>query len=204
MELIIKNSQTKIKVSDKVFNVRFNGSLVHQVVKSYLSNLRVGTKSQKNRSQVSGSNRKPWKQKGTGHARSGSVKSPIWRSGGMTFATKERSYEKKINRKMYNNAMRCIFSELVRKKRIIVIPSLIVNDIKTKLFEKMITNISENECKTLVVTKKSDERSILSSRNLHRINVCNISQINPVVLIKHRTVIFTIEAIKAIEERLIT
>ncbi|ADD79555.1 50S ribosomal protein L4 [Candidatus Riesia pediculicola] len=202
MELTILDTHKKIQISDRIFNVRLNHSLVHQVIKSFLSNLRTGTKSQKNRSQVSGSNKKPWKQKGTGHARAGSVKSPIWRSGGMAFATNFRSYKKKINKKMYKKAMRCIFSELIRENRLVIVENLFLDRIKTKLFKKMIDDICRNRDKILIITKKINQFLILSSRNLHKINICEVSEINPVNLIKNRTIISTVEAIKKVEESL--
>uniref|UniRef100_A0A8D9A8M7 Large ribosomal subunit protein uL4m n=1 Tax=Cacopsylla melanoneura TaxID=428564 RepID=A0A8D9A8M7_9HEMI len=145
MEILLNDTNNSINISKSIFNCKFNKLLVHQVIISFLVNNRSGNKSQKNKSEVSGSNKKPWRQKGTGRARSGSLKSPIWRSGGVTFTSKFKKYHQKINKKMYRGAIKCIFSELIRQKRLIVFNNFSINSPKTNVLLNKIKNIPKKK-----------------------------------------------------------
>lgn len=191
-----------INVSEKIFRYPFNESLVHQVVSSYLVNSRQGSKAQKSRSEVSGSGRKPWRQKGTGRARSGSVKSPIWRSGGVTFATKPKKYFHKINKKMYRGAMKSILSKLVNDNRLFLIEDLFLEQPKTKFLLEKLKRIILNK-NALIITDSINNNVLLASRNLYKIKIRNVSHVDPVSLIKFRIVLFTKTAINKIENQLI-
>ncbi|BAC24690.1 rplD [Wigglesworthia glossinidia endosymbiont of Glossina brevipalpis] len=198
MELLCIDSKEKVKISEKIFGQKFNESLVHQVVRSYRITKRQGTSAQKSRSEVIGSGKKPWRQKGTGRARAGSVKSPIWRSGGVTFAKKTRDFKHKINKKMYKNALKSIFSELCRQNRILIVKNFFVKSEKTKLLKKKLNEMNlEN---VLIISKTIDKNLVLSSRNLNKVHVCFPININPINLISFKKTIITIDAIKIIEE----
>ncbi|QJC29578.1 50S ribosomal protein L4 [Enterobacteriaceae endosymbiont of Plateumaris pusilla] len=198
MEIITKDTKKIVILSDSVFNKHYNKSLIHQVLESYRTIGRQGTKAQKNRGEVKGSGKKPWRQKGTGKARAGSVKSPLWRSGGVTFASKNKIYYKKINKKMYRNALKSIFSELIRENRIILLSNLNIKQPKTKIliekFKKFFLK------KIIIITISIDKNLFLASRNLHNIQIKNSMNVNPVCLINADKVIITIKAIKHIEE----
>ncbi len=194
------DSGSSIIVSDSVFSREFNEDLVHQVVTAYMAGGRAGTKSQKNRSAVRGGGAKPWRQKGTGRARAGTSRSPIWRSGGVTFAAQPRNYSQKVNKKMHRAAMQAILSELARQERLIIVDSLAQETPKTKeLFAKLKELGLEN---ALLVTDQYDENLHLSARNLINVDTIYASAINPVSLIAHENVVMTTEAIKKIEEQL--
>lgn len=193
----------KFTVSDKVFNYPYNSSLVHQVVSSYLMNSRKGTKAQKNRSEVSGSNRKPWRQKGTGRARSGSVKSPIWRSGGVTFAaSSDKKYNNKINKKMYQGATKSILSRLACDNRLFLTENLCIEQPKTKFLLEKLKKI-KLEKNVLIFTGVLDKNLVLAARNLYKVKICNFIFINPVSLINFDFVLIAYEVIKNIEQRLL-
>ncbi|MFT5448310.1 MAG: large subunit ribosomal protein L4 [Gammaproteobacteria bacterium] len=189
-----------VGVSDTTFGADYNEALIHQVVVAYMAASRSGTKAQKTRSEVRGGGRKPWKQKGTGHARAGTIRSPIWRSGGVTFAAKPRDYSQKVNRKMYRGAMRSIISELVRSERLRVIESLAVDEIKTKALFARLKGMGLND--VLIIDAEPDEKLILSSRNLHWVAVVESSHVNPVTLMAFKQVVITENGLKSLEERL--
>ncbi|QJC28238.1 50S ribosomal protein L4 [Enterobacteriaceae endosymbiont of Plateumaris braccata] len=198
MEIITKDTKNTVILSDNIFNKHYNRSLIHQVLESYRTIGRQGTKAQKTRGEVKGSGKKPWRQKGTGKARAGSAQSPIWRSGGVTFAAKNKIYYKKINRKMYRNALKSIFSELIRKDRIILLSDFIIEKPKTKILVDKLKNFIFK--KATIITVSIDNNLFLASRNLYYIQIKNSMNIDPVSLINNDKVIITINAIKHIEE----
>lgn len=199
MELKLQNEAGVISVSDKVFAAQFNESLVHQAVTTYLAGGRAGTKAQKSRSQVHGSGKKPWRQKGTGRARAGTVRSPLWRSGGVTFAAKPRDYTQKLNKKMYRGALCSIMSELVRQDRLIVVEQFSVTAPKTK--ELLVQLKTLNLQDVLIVTDKEDISLYLAARNLYHVDVCESSAVDPVSLVSAEKVLITVPALKQLEER---
>ncbi|QJC28688.1 50S ribosomal protein L4 [Enterobacteriaceae endosymbiont of Plateumaris consimilis] len=198
MEIITKDTKNKVILSDNIFNKHYNKPLIHQVLESYRTMSRQGTKAQKTRGEVKGSGKKPWRQKGTGKARAGSTQSPIWRSGGVTFASKNKIYYKKINKKMYRNALKSIFSELLRKDRIILLSDLIIEKPKTKILIDKLKNFIFK--KAIIITIYIDNNLSLASRNLYNIQIKNSMNIDPISLINSDKVIITINAIKHIEE----
>lgn len=201
-DAIDMSNLVQFSVSDEVFRYPFNSSLIHQVVSTCLINSRKGTKSQKSRSEVSGSNKKPWRQKGTGRARAGSTKSPIWRSGGVTFAAVSKEYNHKINKKMYRGAIKSILSKLVCDNRLFLIDNLFINQPKTKLLLEKLKKIT-SEKSMLIYSDILDKNLILASRNLHKIEIRNATYINPVSLIKFNFILISCKSIKNIERRLI-
>ncbi|QJC32535.1 50S ribosomal protein L4 [Enterobacteriaceae endosymbiont of Donacia dentata] len=198
MEIITRDTKDVVIVSDKIFNRNYNKSLIHQIIESYRTIGRQGTKAQKTRGEVIGSGKKPWRQKGTGKARAGSVKSPIWRSGGVTFASKNKIYNKKINKKMFRGALKSIFSELIRKKRLILVKEFIINKPKTKILIKKLKEYLSH--KIMIITTFIDKNLFLASRNLYNIRIKNSININPLYLINSNKIIITVNAIKHIEE----
>src|SRR5690554_1688656 len=198
MELTITGSGKGISVSDAAFAKDFNEALVHQVVTAYMAAGRQGTKAQKTRSEVSGGGKKPWRQKGTGRARAGTIRSPIWRSGGTTFAAKPRNHEQKVNKKMYRGAMKSILSELVRQDRLIVVEKFGVETPKTKALVAQLKAMDLND--VLIVTKEVDENLFLAARNLHKVDVRDVQGLDPVSLIAFEKVLMTADAVKQIEE----
>jgi len=195
-----KKASKNIEVSEAAFGVSYNEPLVHQVVNAYLAGARSGTRAQKSRAQVSGGGAKPWRQKGTGRARAGSIRGPIWRSGGVTFAAKPKDYSQKVNRKMYRGAMRSIFSELVRQERLLVLDEFALDAPKTKKLIAKLDGLGLGD--VLIVTAEFEENLALAARNLHWITVVDAPQINPVSLIAFEKVLITVAALKRIEERL--
>jgi len=189
-----------LQVSDVVFGAEYKESLVHQVVTAFMAGGRSGTKAQKTRSQVSGGGAKPWRQKGTGRARAGTIRSPIWRSGGVTFAAVPRNYEQKVNRKMYKGAVRSILSELVRQERLVIVESFAIEAPKTKLLIAKLKDLGTE--KGVIVTEKEDENLILASRNLYHVDARDLNDIDPLSMIGYDKVIITSGALKALEERL--
>jgi len=189
-----------VGVSDSTFGVDYNEALIHQVVVAYMAGARSGTKAQKTRSEVRGGGRKPWKQKGTGHARAGTIRSPIWRSGGVTFAAKPRDYSQKVNRKMYRGAMRSIVSELVRSERLRVVDSLAMDEIKTQALFARLKGMGLDD--VLIIDAEPDHNVLLSSRNLHWVAVVESSHVNPVTLMAFKQVLITESGLKSLEERL--
>ena len=199
MKITTANKKS-IEVSDSTFSAPFNEALVHQVVNAVLSGARSGTKAQKNRSQVSGGGAKPWRQKGTGRARAGTIRSPIWVGGGRAFAAKPRNFSQKVNKKMYRAAMRSILSELLREDRLVVLDKFDIKQPKTKEFKKLTEKLKSDSA--LIVNDKFDENLFLSSRNIKNMEYSDVSSINPVSLMKYEKVIINVESLKIIEERL--
>ena len=195
-----KASKKKIEVSDANFGNEFNEALVHQVVTAYLAGARSGTRRSKSRSEVSGGGAKPWRQKGTGRARSGTIRSPIWRTGGMTFALRPQDHSQKVNRKMYRSAIRNILSELVRQDRLIVIDELSLDAPKTKLLAEKLKTLELNDA--LIVVDQLDDNLYLASRNLKNIDVCQARSLNPVALVNSDKILMTVNAVKQVEEML--
>ena len=198
MDLQLHNSKEKITVSDAVFAADYKQSLVHQLVTAYMAAGRAGTKAQKNRSAVSGGGAKPWRQKGTGRARAGTIRSPIWRSGGVTFAAQPRDYAQKVNRKMYRSGIRSILSELARQDRLVVVEDITVDAPKTKQLLGKLADLGVS--RTLIVTETGDEKLYLSARNLPHVEVSDVAGLNPVNLVRYEHVVLTVGAIRAIEE----
>jgi large subunit ribosomal protein L4 len=189
-----------VSVSDVAFAREYNEDLVHQVVTAYMAGARQGTRAQKTRSEVTGGGKKPWRQKGTGRARAGTSRSPIWRSGGVTFAAKPQDHSKKVNRKMYRAAMQSIMSELARQDRLIVIESLDLEAPKTKLLVQQLGAFGVDN--VLIVSTEVNENLYLAARNLHKVDVRDVEGIDPLSLIGHEKVMVTVDAVKKIEEML--
>jgi large subunit ribosomal protein L4 len=200
MDLAIHNSKEKVSVSDDAFGASYNEALVHQLVVSYMSGARAGTKAQKNRSAVSGGGAKPWKQKGTGRARAGTIRSPIWRSGGVTFAASPRDFSKKLNKKMYRVGMRSLVSELVRQDRLILIDELGVSEAKTKAMNARLNEIGVNDA--LILTDGLDSSVYLAARNIPNIQVMDVAIVDPLSLVQQQHVVIDQAALKKLEERL--
>jgi len=189
-----------IQVSDSVFAAEFNETLVHQVVTAYMAGARSGTKAQKTRSDVRGGGAKPFSQKGTGRARAGTSRSPIWRSGGVTFAARPRNYSQKVNRKMYRSALRSILSELLRQERLIAVDDFTVTAPKTKELAAKLQNMQLTEA--LIVAVNPDENLFLASRNLRNVDVRDVTEIEPVSLVAYDKVVITKSALEQLGERL--
>jgi large subunit ribosomal protein L4 len=189
-----------VSVSDAAFAREYNEDLVHQVVTAYLAGARQGTRAQKTRSDVSGGGKKPWRQKGTGRARAGTIRSPIWRSGGVTFAARPQDHSQKVNRKMYRAALRSIMSELARQDRLIVVESLDVDEPKTKLLVKQLGEYGVDN--VLIVSAEVGENLYLAARNLHKVDVRDVDGVDPVSLIGYEKVMVTVDAVKKFEEML--
>jgi large subunit ribosomal protein L4 len=189
-----------VDVAEAAFGVEFNEALVHQVVTAYLADARAGTKAQKNRAAARGGGAKPWRQKGTGRARAGTIRSPIWVGGGRTFAAKPRNYSQKVNKKMYRAALRSVLSELVRQNRLVVVESLDLEAPKTKLLAAYLKGLGLDN--VLILNEAFDEKIFLAVRNLPNVGICDASSIDPVVLIRFEKVLITLPALKLIEERL--
>lgn len=194
------NKATKgvVDLADNVFNVEVNEGLIHQVVTSIMSAGRQGTKAQKNRSAVSGGGAKPFRQKGTGRARAGTTRGPIWRTGGVTFAAKPRDYSKKINKKEYSLALKGVLSELVRQERLQVVTNLALEDHKTKNLATKLKDMNVNNC--LFVVAEEDENLVLASRNIKNVDVVHVRQINPYNLVSYQDVIMSEAAATKISE----
>jgi large subunit ribosomal protein L4 len=190
----------KVSVSDVAFAKEYNEDLVHQVVTAYLAGARQGTRAQKNRAAVSGGGKKPWRQKGTGRARAGTIRSPIWRSGGVTFAAQPQDHSQKVNRKMYRAALRSIMSELARQDRLMVVESLDVDQPKTKLLVQQLGEYGVDNA--LIVSTEVGENLYLAARNLHKVDVRDVDGVDPVSLIAYDKVLVTVDAVKKFEEML--
>lgn len=190
----------KVSVSDVAFAREFNEELVHQVVTAFLAGARQGTRAQKNRSDVRGGGKKPWRQKGTGRARAGTIRSPIWRGGGLTFAARPQDHSQKVNRKMYRAAMRSIMSELARQDRLVVVESLDLSEPKTKLLVKQLEGYGLDN--VLIVAAEINENLYLAARNLHKVDVRDVEAVDPVSLIAYDKVMVTVDAVKKFEEML--
>jgi len=200
MDIAIHNSKKKVSVSDDAFGASFNEALVHQLVVSYMASARAGTKAQKNRAAVSGGGAKPWRQKGTGRARAGTIRSPLWRSGGVTFAASPRDHEKKLNKKMYRVGMRSLVSELVRQERLVLIDKLGVTEPRTRQMQARLDELGVDNA--LVLTDGLDSAVYLAARNLPNILVMDIAIVDPVSLIRQEKIVIDEAALKKLEERL--
>ncbi|WP_252177330.1 50S ribosomal protein L4 [Endozoicomonas sp. 4G] len=199
MELNVTGAGT-VQVSDVTFGTEFNESLVHQTVVAFMAGARQGTRAQKTRSEVSGGGRKPWRQKGTGRARAGTIRSPLWRGGGKSFAAKPQDHAQKLNKKMYRGALRSILSELVRQERLVVVESLGAETPKTKL---MVARLKElNVERGLIVSDEVDQNLYLATRNIPHVDTRDVQGVDPVSLIAHEKVVMTVAAIKKFEEML--
>ena len=195
-----KETGDKISLSDETFGREYNEPLVHQSVVTYLAGARQGTVKQKTRSEVRGGGRKPWRQKGTGRARSGTIRSPIWRSGGVSFAARPQDFSKKLNKKMYRGAMQCILSELIRQERLIVVNEFAIESHKTK---DLVTKLKDFDLDSvLIVSDQIEENLYLAARNLHKVDVLDVSGLDPVSLIGFEKVLITVPALKKAEELL--
>ena len=199
MELMVKGADA-LTVSETTFGRDFNEALVHQVVVAYAAGARQGTRAQKTRSEVSGGGAKPWRQKGTGRARAGTIRSPIWRTGGVTFAAKPQNHSQKVNKKMYRGAMKSILSELVRQERLIVVDNFSVEAPKTKDLVAKLKDLELND--VLIVTSEVDENLFLAARNLYKVDARDVAGIDPVSLIAFDKVLITADAVKQVEEML--
>jgi len=198
IELLSNSKNKDISISNDVFSKEFNESLVHQAVVSFMAAARQGSAKQKNRSEVRGGGKKPYRQKGTGRARAGTIRSPLWRGGGVTFAARPRDFSKKINKKMYRAAIKSIFSELVRQNRLVAIEKPILEKPKTKEIANFLKEFSLS--KVLIIIDELDMNLFLSARNIPNVDVITVKEINPVNLIKSHKVAVTSEALKQIEE----
>ena len=186
-----------VPLSDEVFGNAFNEALVHQVVTAYMAGGRSGTKAQKSRADVAGGGRKPWRQKGTGRARAGTTRSPLWRGGGRTFAARPRSYEQKVNRKMYRSALRSILSELVRQGRLLVVDDFQLTEPKTKLALAALAKLGVND--VLIVCDEITENLFLAARNIPHVGMADVSAVDPVLLVSYETVVVTQKALAGLE-----
>ncbi|MFB6422211.1 MAG: 50S ribosomal protein L4 [Candidatus Malihini olakiniferum] len=201
MKVVLKDAQSSLAVSETTFARDFNEALVHQVVVAYASGARQGTRAQKNRAEVTGSGKKPWRQKGTGRARSGSIRSPIWRSGGVTFAAKPQDHSQKVNKKMYRGALKSILSELLRQDRLILFKKFSVEAPRTKLLAQKLKDLAIED--VLIITAELDKNLFLAARNLYKVDVRDVVGIDPISLISFEKVIMTTDAVKKVEEMLI-
>ena len=188
-----------VELADRTFAVDYNEPLVHQVVTAYMAGGRRGTKARKSRAEVRGGGAKPWRQKGLGRARAGSIRSPIWRGGGATFAAKPRSFAQKVNRKMYRGAMRSILSELVRRERLLVVEDFVLDKPKTKDMVARLSTLGLADA--LIVTEQQDDVLTLAARNLRDVSVQRCAEVDPVSLLTFDKVVMTVAAAKRIEER---
>ena len=200
MNLSLAADGGSVEVSDMAIGREFNEALVHQVVVAYMAGGRQGSRAQKTRSEVRGGGRKPYRQKGTGRARAGTIRSPIWRGGGRTFAAKPQDHSQKVNRKMYRGALRCILSELIRQERLIACEAFSVDSPKTKALLEKLRGLEVDN--VLIVCEEVDENLYLAARNLKDVDVLDVSAVDPVSLISHDKVLITVDAVKRLEEAL--
>lgn len=200
MDLQLHNSKETITVSDAVFGLEYKESLIHQLVTAYMAAGRAGTVAQKNRAAVRGGGAKPWNQKGSGRARAGTSRGPLWRSGGVTFAAQPRDYTQKLNKKMYRAGMRSMLSELNRQQRLIIVDDIAVDTPKTKQMSAKLADLGVS--KTLIITETGDEKLYLSARNLPYVEITDVAGMNPVNLVRYDHVVVTVGAVRAIEESL--
>ena len=198
IELLSSTKNQDINISENAFSKDFNEALVHQAVVSFLAGSRQGTSKQKTRSEVRGGGKKPYRQKGTGRARAGTIRSPLWRGGGIAFASTPRDYSKKINKKMYRAAIRSIFSELLRQGRLVAIEKPVLEKPKTKEIANFLKEFSLS--KVLIITDELDINLYLSARNIPNVDIITVREINPVNLLKAQKVAVTADAFKKIEE----
>jgi large subunit ribosomal protein L4 len=201
MKLKIANDGAELNVSDENFGAAYNEALVHQIVTAYLAGGRSGTKRQKSRAEVRGGGKKPWAQKGTGSARAGSIRSPIWVGGGRAFAARPRDFTQKVNRKMYRAGLRSMLAQLVRTDRLVVTSDLTLAEPKTKLLVEKLKQLSLDN--VLIVVEAQDDKLFLAARNLPFVDVLTAAAVNPVALAAHDKVLFSVGAVKLLEERLV-
>ncbi|MES2491457.1 MAG: 50S ribosomal protein L4 [Pseudomonadota bacterium] len=197
MDIQLQLSSAKLAVSDSVFGVDYNEALIHQVVTAYMNAGRAGTKAQKSKAMVRGGGKKPWKQKGTGNARAGSIRSPLWRGGGKTFAAVPRDFSQKVNKKMYRGAIRSIVSELTRQGHLMIAETFTVDAVRTKSLIEKLGQIGANDI--LLVTGEVDKNLFLSARNIPHVAICDVEALNPVALLRHKKVLMTADAVKKLE-----
>jgi len=200
LQIPVLNQENNVQVSDFVFGQDFNETLVHQLVTRYLAGARAGTKAQKTRSDVSGGGIKPWRQKGTGRARSGTTRSPLWRTGGVTFAARPRSYDQKLNKKMFRVGIRSILSELLRQGRLVISSEVLVSTPKTKVLSAQLDAVQSK--RTLIIVDTVDKNLALASRNIPYVQVVEAANLNPVLLVAADKIIVTPGALQQLEERL--
>ena len=200
MNLSLATDGGSVELSEAAFGREFNEALVHQVVVAHLAGARQGSKAQKTRAQVRGGGRKPWRQKGTGRARAGTIRSPIWRGGGRAFAARPQDHSQKVNRKMYRGALQCILSELVRQDRLVACDEFLVDQPKTKALLDKLKGLDVQNA--LIVAENVDQNLYLAARNLKHVDVCDVSAVDPVSLISHDKVVMTVGALKKLEEAL--
>mgnify|MGYP006279758069 CR=1 FL=1 len=197
---VLHGQNNNVHLSDAIFGQAYNETLVHQLVVRYLAGGRQGTKAQKTRSDVSGGGTKPWRQKGTGRARSGTSRSPVWRTGGVNFAARPRNYEQKLNKKMFRVGIRSILSELLRQNRLILGSDILVQEPKTKTLNKLLAEL--NSRRILIIANSVDQNLALASRNLPHVEIVEVNNLNPVLLVGADKVIVTPSALQQIEEKL--
>ena len=200
MNLSLAENKGTVEVTDASFGREYNEGLVHQVLVAFMAGSRQGSRAQKNRSRVSGGGKKPWRQKGTGRARAGTSRSPIWRSGGVTFAAQPQEHSVKVNKKMYRGALRCIWSELIRQERLVVVEDLVIEQPKTRVLVEKLRDLGLTE--TLIVVEKIDDNLRLASRNLSKADVRDLTHIDPLCLISNERVLVTAGALKGLEAAL--
>ena len=200
MNLSLAENKGTVEVTDASFGREYNEGLVHQVLVAFMAGARQGSRAQKNRSRVSGGGKKPWRQKGTGRARAGTSRSPIWRSGGVTFAAQPQEHSVKVNKKMYRGALQCIWSELIRQERLVVVEDLVIEQPKTKVLVEKLRDLGLSE--TLIIVEKIDDNLRLASRNLSKTDVRDLTHIDPLCLISNEKVLVTAGALKGLEAAL--
>lgn len=200
MELAISNTKGVLQVPEDLFAKEFNEALIHQVVNAYLAGGRAGTQKQKTRAEVRGGGKKPWRQKGTGRARAGTIRSPLWRGGGIIFAAQPRDYTQKVNKKMYRAAMCSIISELIRQQRLVIVDAFDVDAPKTKNLLNKLKEMAVTDA--LIVTEDMSENLYFAARNVKNIDICDVIGMDPVNLLRFSKVIITVPAIKQLEGRL--
>jgi large subunit ribosomal protein L4 len=200
MNLSLAENKGTVEVTEASFGREYNEGLVHQVLVAFMAGSRQGSRAQKNRSRVRGGGKKPWRQKGTGRARAGTSRSPIWRSGGVTFAAQPQEHSVKVNKKMYRGALQCIWSELIRQERLVVVEDLVIEQPKTKVLVEKLRDLGLSE--TLIVVEKIDDNLRLASRNLSKTDVRDLTHIDPLCLISNEKVLVTAGALKGLEAAL--
>jgi large subunit ribosomal protein L4 len=200
MEIQTKDTKAQLTVNEEIFAYSYNEGLIHQAVVTFMNNARSGNSAQKTRSEVRGGGKKPWRQKGTGRARAGTIRSPIWRSGGVAFASKKRDYSQKINKKMYKRALRSIISELHRSENLVVVSDFQCESHRTKDFLKKMNGLELSNA--LIVMHEVGESEYLASRNLVQYDICDVASLDPVSLLRFEKVLMTEAAIKSLEEQL--
>lgn len=200
MNLNMADTTEAVEVSDAAFDRAFNEPLVHQVVVACLAGARQGSRAQKNRSDVRGGGRKPWRQKKTGRSRAGSIRSPLWRGGGVTFATRPQDFSQKINRKMYRGTMASIFSELLRHQSLVIVSQFTLATPKTKALQMQLKELQLDN--VLIITNTPEHNLLLASRNLKHVSVASVGETDPVLLLTHEKVLITRDALKMLEARL--